>query len=201
MPSGLREQKKAETRAALVKAAQDLFRKQGYEATTIEEIAELASISRRTFFRYFPTKEDLVFPQQESRLQGFMMLLETHRPEETPFETLRNLTALFAADYTRHAERILVQQELILSSPDLLAREREIDRAWEATMFEYLAKWGGGGREAEHRARVLAGAAIGVIRATLRYWFSTGGTEDLNQLGQEALDFLEQGFRKIVPMD
>jgi AcrR family transcriptional regulator len=201
MPTGLRQQKKAETRAALVKAAHDLFHTKGYEATTIEEIAELAAVSRRTFFRYFPTKEDLVFPQQKSRLRGFMMLLETHRPEETPFETLRHLTAVFAAEYERHSDKIIEQQELILTSPDLRAREREIDRAWEATMFEYLAKWGGGGREAEHRARVLAGAAIGVIRATLRYWFSTGGKEDLNVLGQEALDFLEQGFRKIVPMD
>jgi AcrR family transcriptional regulator len=64
MPRGLREQKKAETRAALVKAAQDLFHRKGYEATTIDEIAEAAVVSRRTFFRYFPTKEDLVFPQQ-----------------------------------------------------------------------------------------------------------------------------------------
>ena len=130
-----------------------------------------------------------------------MMLLETHRPEETPFETLRHLTAVFAAEYERHAERIIAQQELVRSSPSLLAREREIDRAWEATMCEYLTKWGGGGREAEHRARVLSGAAIGVIRATLRHWFDTGGQEDLNQLGQEALGFLEQGFRKIVPME
>ena len=68
-------------------------------------------------------------------------------------------------------------------------------------MDEYLATWGGGGRESKQRARVLPGTAMGVIRVTLRYWFTTGGREDLNRLGQNVLDFLDQGFRKIVPKE
>lgn len=182
-----------------MKAAQVLFHEKGYDDTTIEEIAASAAVSRRTFFRYFRSKEDLVFPHQDERLRQFMELLESHDPSVTAFETLRKLTTLFSLEYSQHADGIIAQQALIQTSPALLAREREIDRAWELTLEEYFIRWGGGGPEAERRARVLAGAAIGVIRATLRYWFSTGGKEDLEALGQDAIDHLERGFRKIVP--
>jgi AcrR family transcriptional regulator len=57
---GLRERKKAKTRAALQEHALRLFREQGYEATTVDEIADAAEVSPSTFFRYFPTKEDVV---------------------------------------------------------------------------------------------------------------------------------------------
>jgi AcrR family transcriptional regulator len=57
---GLRERKKAKTRAAIQEQAMRLFRERGYEATTVEQIAEAAEVSPSTFFRYFPTKEAVV---------------------------------------------------------------------------------------------------------------------------------------------
>src|SRR5215472_8949692 len=59
-PAGLRQRKKARTRASLREHALRLFREQGYQATTVEQIAAAAEVSPSTFFRYFPTKEDLV---------------------------------------------------------------------------------------------------------------------------------------------
>jgi AcrR family transcriptional regulator len=58
--TGLRERKKAKTRAAIQRHAWRLFQEQGYAATTVDQIAEAAEVSQSTFFRYFPTKEDVV---------------------------------------------------------------------------------------------------------------------------------------------
>ena len=75
------------------------------------------------------------------------------------------------------------------------AREAEIDRDWESGMVQAFRDRYGAGHDAELHARVLAGAAIGVIRATMRYWFAADGKDDLARLGDEALDRLERGFR------
>ena len=193
-PRPLRERKKDATRRALLEAGNRLFHRKGFDATTIEEVCEAAGISRRTFFRYFPSKEALVFPHRAERLERFVAFLASAPPDEPPIATLRRTAAVFAREYMAHRVQLVAQQKLIHTSPALLAREREIDRDWEAAMSRVFRERAGPGHASELRARVLAGAAIGVIRATTRHWFATDGREDLARLGDEALDCLDRGF-------
>lgn len=190
----LRERKKEATRRALLETANRLFHKKGFEAATLDEICEAASISRRTFFRYFPNKEALVFPHRIERLDRFVTFLESAPPDERPVGTLRRASAVFAREYMANRGQLVAQQKLIQTSPALLAREREIDRDWEAAMARVFRERTGPGHASELRARVFAGAAIGVIRATMRHWFATDGKEDLARLGEEALACLDRGF-------
>lgn len=193
-PRPLREKKKEATRRALLEIGNRLFHRKGFEATTIDEICEEAGISRRTFFRYFPNKEALVFPHRHERLDRFVAFLMNAPPDERPLATLRRTSALFAREYMANRVQLVAQQKLIQTSPDLLAREREIDRDWEAAMARAFRERTGPGHASELRARVFAGAAIGVIRATMRHWFSIDGKADLARLGEEALDCLDRGF-------
>jgi AcrR family transcriptional regulator len=174
--------------------ARRLFFDQGFDKTTLDEICDDAEISRRTFFRYFSNKEALVFPNREDHLADFREFLDNPTEGESVFETLRRATRAFAVDYVTHLDALLATQRLINTSPALLAREREIDRAWERAMEEAFAREAGGTPEARIRARVLGGATIGVIRATTRYWFETEGRDDLEKLGFDALVSLERGF-------
>jgi AcrR family transcriptional regulator len=192
----VRERKKEATRRALLAAANTRFHQAGYEATTIDEVCQDIGVSRRTFFRYFHDKESLAFPNRRERLLRFVELLGSAPVDESPVAGLRRISQMFAKEYTQNRDVLLAQQKLVQTAPALLARENEIDRDWENGMAHAFRARAGGGPEAELRARVLAGAAIGVIRATMRHWFASGGTADLARLGNEALDCLERGFQE-----
>ena len=193
-PLGRREARKRATRSALVTVAHRRFHEDGFDATTLDDICDEVGISRRTFFRYFKSKEDLVFPNREERLERFLRFLAAAPKGDSAIGTLRRATRQFGPEYMANRSQLVAQQALVASSPTLEAREAEIDRDWEAAMARAMIARSGPSPEATVRARVMAGACIGIIRATMRHWFSTGGTEDLTALGEAALDCLEKGF-------
>lgn len=191
--SSRRERKKDATRRALIKAAKRRFATQGFDATTIDELCADAGVGRRTFFRYFANKEALAFPQRAERLIRFRALLDAAPLDQGPLDSLRQIAQLFAHEYAAHRQQLLAQQRLIESTPTLQAREQEIDRDWEQEMANaFVSRLSG--PDVELRARMLAGAAIGLIRATMRHWYALEGRADLGQLGNQALDALQDGF-------
>jgi len=86
---GLRQRKKERTRGALVEAAVTLFERKGYENTTIAEIAAAADVATRTFFAYFPTKEDVLFADTEDRIALALALIDARAPEDGLVDVLR----------------------------------------------------------------------------------------------------------------
>lgn len=189
----LRERKKDATRRALVQAAHRRFHRDGFESTTIEQICADAGVSRRTFFRYFANKEALAFPNRAERLERFQVLLDTSAADESPVDTLRRIAQTFAREYSANREQLVAQQNLITRNAALIAREHEIDRDWEVAMAEAFVQRLSG-KDAELRACMMAGAAIGLIRATMQHWYALEGHADLGTLGNQALDALQDGF-------
>lgn len=190
----LREQKKAIARANTLDVAHVLFREKGFDQTTLEDICAEAKISKRTFFRYFQDKESLVFPNRDTRLEAFRGFLQMYGDADNPFEVLRVATKVFSTEYNQNSDKILAQQVLINSSAALRARESEIDRDWELEIAAAFGRRSAPGRPNELWAAVAAGAVMGVVRATMRQWFAHGCLEDLNDVGQMAIDSLERGF-------
>ncbi|MFH2006462.1 MAG: TetR family transcriptional regulator [bacterium] len=190
----LRERNKARTREVLVEAALTLFAKFGFESTTVDQIAEEAKVSRRTFFRYFPTKEAVVFPERERRLAEFRAMLTGHHNGSAPFETLRKAFLVLADDYTANRERVMLQQRVVEDSPTLLAYDFELDRHWEGAVAEALGDCPRTGAKQRRRARLEAGALMGAVRATLQEWYASGGRLSLRTLGQQAFDLMNHGL-------
>lgn len=190
----LRERKKAQTREALCDAAFELFEEKGFDGTTVDEIAALADVSRRTFFRYFATKEAVVFPEHEGRAMHFTALLALREPGETPWEAVRRATLMMAEIFTEDSEALLAQHRVVEASASLTAYERELDRSWEKRIAETLALNAGRSARAKWRAGLRAAATMGVIRATLESWFVGGTRGNLLAMGVEALDLLESGM-------
>jgi AcrR family transcriptional regulator len=157
---GLRERKKAKTKAAIQQQAMRLFGERGYQATTVEQIAAAAEVSPSTFFRYFPTKEDVVLYDALDPV-----LLEAFRAqpaELSPIQALRG--AMWAVFGELPAGELAVQQErdaLIRSVPELRARMLD-EFAKSLDLFAEIVADRVGRRADDPAVRTLAGAVIGV---------------------------------------
>jgi AcrR family transcriptional regulator len=162
---GLRERKKARTRASLRDHALRLFREQGYAGTTVEQIAEAAEVSPSTFFRYFPTKEDVALADDLDA--PMLAAFRAQPPELNAIQALRAsmrsvLESVPADDLRRERER----QRLIVNTPELRARTLDQLTGTLQLAADMLAERAG--RPADDPAvRALAGALIGVAMAAM----------------------------------
>jgi AcrR family transcriptional regulator len=192
---GLREANQRERRDALIAAAYALFAERGYAATTMDDVAQRAGLSRRTAFRYFASKEELVFPEQASRQAAFEALLSP-REGESPFETVQRACLALGRQYQDDRERQLAQHRVIEGEPALIGREHAIDRALEGAIERAFLTGEKETPRARRRARVRASAVTGALRATVREWLEGGATQDLVRLGRETFAELAAGFTR-----
>jgi AcrR family transcriptional regulator len=189
----LRERKKDQTREALAQAAFALFQDKGHEATTVAEIARAANVSRRTFFRYYATKDALLFVEDSENLEHFRVLLGASEGGDDDLAHIRRACVALAEVYMRDRDQILARARIIESSPVLGKQERQQDMSWERAIADSLLSTHHLGPNAnssvrERRARMLAGAVFGAVRATMAAWQEAGGRGDLPWMVGEALD-------------
>ena len=127
----LRDRKRARTRQALVDAAVDLMERKGYEATTIADIAAAAEIGTRTFFSYFPSKEDVLFPETDRRVCVAVDAIARRSPDEEPAEVL--LRALHEAnDDSEDMTGPLAALRIRLTMEVPAVRGRALQLQWES---------------------------------------------------------------------
>jgi AcrR family transcriptional regulator len=166
---GLRERKKARTKASIQQHAMRLFEQQGYQATTVEQIAEAAEVSPSTFFRYFPTKEDVVL--YDVLDPPVLAAIRAQPAELSSIQALRAAMRQVFADLP--PEELAVQRErdrLIRSVPELRAKMLDEFGRNIQLVAEVMAERVG--RHPDDPAvRTLAGAVIGVGIAA---WFTAG---------------------------
>ncbi|MEJ8661875.1 MULTISPECIES: TetR/AcrR family transcriptional regulator [Streptomyces] len=188
-PTGLRERKKAQTRRTIQEQALRLFLSQGYDNTTVDEIARAAGVSSMTFFRHFPTKESVVESDDYDPL--IVALIEQRPPEETPLAALHHaLGEGLAAVYATDRDALLVRTRLILRTPALRARLWENQHATEQMLTKALAARSG--QEPDLPLRVIAAAALAALTATLAIWVEGDGEAHLPNLVDEAFTTLDR---------
>ena len=198
--AGLRERKKARTRASLREHALRLFREKGYHETTVEMIAAAAEVSPSTFFRYFPTKEDLVL--QDDMDTRIIEAFANQPKNLSPIAAIRAAVREAWDSFTPEEwEQIRQGAELSMHVPEIRARTVNEFARTINVLTEVLA--GYTGRQADDFGiRVLAGAVVGVMMAVfLPEHFEADGSATTAYLGphsvsaiDEALALLEQGL-------
>jgi AcrR family transcriptional regulator len=197
--TGLRERKKQETRERIVREALALFAARGFDGTTVADIAAAADISPRTFFGYFPAKEDVVFHDAAVMHDGFAERLRERPAGENAFDALRawvlDLDEQGWFDRPGEQER----HALIRDTPALAARERALHGEFEALLAEAVAKDLGVERDSL-RAHLVGAAAMAALEALGRWDEQQGGGKghpDATAVLDEALTFLQAGLEAL----
>jgi len=189
---GLRERKKARTRAAIQRYALRLFREQGYDTTSVSQIVEAAEVSESTFFRYFPTKEDVVlWDEYDPRI------VEVFRAQPAELSPIAALRAAFREVLAQLSEAERADQRermaLMLSVPPLRAMLVDQIRGPMRLLAEVVAERVGR-KPDDPGVRVMAGAVLGVGLAVMFAW-ADDPDADMLALIDDAMARLEAGLR------
>ncbi|MFJ9158583.1 TetR/AcrR family transcriptional regulator [Streptomyces griseoviridis] len=183
---GLRERKKIKTREAIRSAAYALIERQGYDATTIEQIAALAEVSPSTVSRYFAGKEDIVLPHEHA---GRLLDALRARPADEPWQTSLRHVLRTAVDLgtAEGLEVTRLRGRLLAEVPAVRARLLETVSATGHLLSEAVAERAGQGQD-RLEVRVFTMSLLGGLMEVPLYWAEHGFRDDLTDLVDRALD-------------
>jgi AcrR family transcriptional regulator len=189
---GLRERKKQRTREQIVHQAMALFDERGFERVTIADIAAAADIAPRTFFSYFPSKEDVVFHDFQAVFDQFEARMAARPEGETTLEVLRAFVegVLEGMDHGDPAEQC--RRRVIAASEALQQRDREFVGRFERVLAENLARDLGVDPDSP-RARVVAAAAAAAVTELERVFDKQDMPENPMATFDEVFAFVQGG--------
>lgn len=174
----LRERKRQRTREAIIDAAMELFAAHGYDGTTVADIAAAADIATRTFFGYFPSKEELLFPGADARVQAAIDAIASRAPADRPSDVLlRALGNVMDAGHDFADARGALRFRLVQTVPAVRGRglqlqleaQREIARNLLAAYPDELD---------EISAGALVGAFVGAVTGAVQAMSDAGAPDD-----------------------
>jgi len=175
---GLRELKKARTREAIIDAAVELFERDGFDATTVEEIAAAADVSPRTFFRYFESKLDVVMAEKGNVGDDLEALVAARPPEEGPVEAMYQVMRRKLVDaLADEAGLVFRQYRVVMATPSLRALALEHFHEHRDKLATVFAARLGADANAL-RPHVLAAAAATTAWTVIDRWVAQGATPD-----------------------
>jgi AcrR family transcriptional regulator len=180
-----RQRKKTATRDRIRANALRLFREQGYDATTVEQIAAAAGVSHMTFFRYFPTKEDVAL---SDAYDPMIAALLAQTPATQPL-TQRIRTALLQGlqqVYDTDRDALLAQNKLIVSTPVLRERLWADQMVTQQLILQALSP------RPSFQTRVIVAACLAAASTAVLTWVENNGTPELPDLVNQAFETLRQ---------
>jgi AcrR family transcriptional regulator len=194
-PGGLRERKKAQVRAAIQREGQRLFSAHGFEATTVEAIAAACDVSPATVYRYFPTKEDIVFADAERQGARLAQLIGEQPAELSPNQALYRALRGLADEYVPNRTTMRATARMLDGSISLRARKAEAQHRWEETVVAALeARPSTAALDVDNTLlRIMTATALSSFRVATELWVADK-KKDLHTLVDLAAQRLTDGF-------
>ncbi|MFJ5152108.1 TetR family transcriptional regulator [Streptomyces sp. NPDC088353] len=181
-------------REALVAAAFRLFLERGYEQTTVDDIVALAGAGRRSFFRYFPSKEDVVFPDHERYLADMTAFLAAGGDEDEPVRRACDAARLVLRMYAENPAFSVQRYRITKRVPGLRAYELSVVWRYERALAGYLRTRFARRRDGTLRADVIAAAVVAAHNNALRSWLRSDGRGDAAAAVDHALNHVQATF-------
>ncbi|WP_338899711.1 TetR family transcriptional regulator [Streptomyces sp. TG1A-60] len=191
-PTGLRERVRATVCAEVVEVAHRLFTEQGFDRTTVDQIAAEVGLSRATLFRYFGTKEDIVLSRLEDSGRQIAEELATRPESERPWEALRRAFDVLMHRIAEAPEQALRYLRMLNETPSLRARHFEKQLYWRELMVPEIARrlGAGPGDLEDPRPRALVAAALACLDAAMTVWVACEGEVPMSVLLDRAMGAL-----------
>ncbi|KKD07929.1 TetR family transcriptional regulator [Streptomyces sp. WM6386] len=177
---------RAAVRAELAQVAFELFRREGFDKVTLDDLATAAGVSRSTFLRYFGTKEDAVLGAFEGHDRRVADALRARPAGEDEWTALRGALDSVISRYHENPEESLATTRLVRETPALCARHLEKQHSWRPALVEALAERSGTAGHPTLAQTVRAAAAIDCLQVALDHWTASDGRLDLVTLLDEA---------------
>jgi AcrR family transcriptional regulator len=196
---GLRSRKKAKTRVSIEDAALALFDEQGYDATTVEQIAARAEVSTTTFFRYFPTKAEVLLSDYGQRLPALHDAILGRPAHESELvavgqAVLVEWVAAIDPERTAHKARV------VATSPVLQGLSYERGSRWLEVMTDALARRRGLDVPDE-RASLAARVVLSVLASAVEGWFAAECEGDLAETVVRKFDLMAEACGEWLALD
>ncbi|MEW2067219.1 TetR family transcriptional regulator [Streptomyces sp. NPDC007346] len=182
-------------REVLAQAAFQLFLERGFERTTVDDIVARAGVGRRSFFRYFPSKEDVVFPDHErclAEMTEFLAGVDDADPVGAVCDAARIVLRMYAADPEFSVQRYRLTREV----PGLRTYELSVVRRYEQTLAGHLRGRLGVDGDGALRAEVIAASVVAAHNNGLRLWLRSGGAGDPEEAVDHALDLVREVWER-----
>jgi AcrR family transcriptional regulator len=184
-----REWNKKRTREALEAAAWRLFQRKGFDETTIEDITEAAGVSPRTFFRYFDSKEAVLFGDWRLDIDRAVITFQSLPAGEHPLSMLREVMLSMVERFETERSKYLFRKKLAATSNNVGAYERNVILP---TLVEFtikaLAQWMEVDPEEDLRPFLYTGMAFVALEGAKRIWIACDGQVSLTELVEQAFD-------------
>ncbi|MBA2349966.1 MAG: TetR family transcriptional regulator [Solirubrobacterales bacterium] len=194
----LRERRRRATGADLVSAALVLFTERGFDATTMEDVADAAGVSRRTLYRYFPRKDDLVFAAPAGWLGEWDAVIADRRPQEPLYAVMRRGARAVAQQIAADPEPVLTSSRISRTTPSLQPRLEASNREWRERIAALVGAEIGADPATDARCTVTAGAIMGAIDGMLKAWTASAGKRDPVKMTDDVMRRLEPAWPTLI---
>lgn len=201
-PNGKRAANKTRVRDELAAAALELFERQGFADTTVDEIADAAGVSRRTLFRHFPTKADVIFADHPERIIRLEEYLRAASPDASPLDVVIGSATATIPSFVEPADYFLARHRLLKDTLELRLREQAYGLRYTGVLAQFLRR-----RLRETDVDVadvnalsdmIAAAVVTVVNRAQRTWSASDGRSDAVETTAIGLGMLRQAFDPLV---